>query len=289
MKKNIFLIILTLVTVFCIIFGSFIHLGYTGKTVRGVGNTVSRAVHRGIRSFWRGDPADEPIFEDDENYDYDYDDYDDYDDYNDYDDYDNDFTETDNDDFWKGKNFISTPVKDFDSIRIDGKVVAVSVERGNSFTVDVAYTKESLRPEYKVTGETLVVSQPYHKARKAVNGQCKIIIKVPFGTKLEDVDINVNVGAIQIQDIDTEDVVINTDVGAITIDNVVFKKLKATSDVGAINVNLVDSLSVYGINAKTDLGGIQVGGKSARRKYVQNGTSDKTIKISTDIGGIEIQ
>ena len=266
MNKKIFLIIITCVTVLCILVGSFMHLGYQRNAFRSVGRNVSRAIRNSFRGVKNGDYSDSDL-------EYDFDDFDDID---------------DSDEDWVGKESKSAELEKFETIDINGSVMAVKIERGNSYSIDVYYAKKELRPAYKVTGQVLKINQPDYKSGRSTNGKCSVVIKVPFGAKIDNIKINVDVGAIELKNIDTEDAEINTDVGAISIDNVVFENLKANSDVGAVSISLVDDINNYGIDAKTQLGGIEVSGRSAKRKYTQKGTTSKNIKIKTEVGGIDI-
>ena len=265
MNKRTFMIIISCVTIFCIIAGAFINLRHVGPSVSKVGRSVSRSVRNSIKNARNND------------YDYDFDD-----------DFDMDLELDDLDSDPGAKKFTNT-LESFEEVSINAKVMGVTIERGNRFEVSGSYTKAALKPNISVSGGTLKISQPDYKYKMVTNGNCKIAITVPFGTQLESINANIDVGAIELKGIDVEDIDLNTDVGAIAVNNVEFNELKANSDVGAVALELTKPLSEYNIDARSDVGAIQVDGASVKRKYNRQGSTNKRIKIKTDVGGIDIQ
>lgn len=265
MNRKLFLIIISSVTVLCIILGACIHLGHAWSgSVKSVGKSVSKAVRQGIkvtRSY------DFHIDDDEDELDIDIDD----------------------EDAESGTKNFSNTLSQFDSVEIDANVMGVKIERGNSFEISGSYTKTHLKPNVNITGGTLRISQPDYRRNRVTNGNCKIVITVPFGTRMDSFNAGIDVGAVSLKGIDIEDIQIKTDVGAIAVENVKFNELNATSDVGAVSVELTDSVNEYNIDIKSDVGGIQVDNRNVKRKYSQSGSTNKKIKIRTDVGGIEVK
>lgn len=262
MNKKIFMIIITSITILCIIAGTFYHFRYTMSGVVNVGKNISKAVRNGFKSG--------------EDWDFDMD-------------FDEDFDADSDDTILPSKHTFTNPLADFDSIAIKGNVMGISIKRGNRFEISGSYNKDPLKPSFGVSGGTLKVSQPGYKRKLVTNGNCKIEITVPFGTNLDTVDINVDVGAVSVEGVDLDQATINTDVGAIAFKNVEFRDLTANSDVGAISLELLHPVSEYTIEAKSDVGAIQVNNSNVKRRYSQTGSSNKRITIKTDVGGIEVK
>lgn len=274
MKKNTFLIIITCVTVVCILAGAYIHLCYQKPLIRSTGKTISRALRNGFRSV-RNDIRDD--------FDQDFDD--DFDE-----DFDNDFdVDIDSDSSDSNAQKFSSQLEIFDSIQIDANVMGVSIKRGNSYEISGSYVRNAFKPNYSVSGATLRITQPKYKNRLVPNGNCKIVITLPFGIQLDSINANVDVGAVELNGIDVLDIDIKTDVGAIAVNNVEFRELKADSDVGAVSVEVTQPLNEYNIDVKSDVGGIQVNNQNCKRKYSATGTTNKRIKVRTDVGGIDIK
>lgn len=262
MNKRIFLIIITCVTIACIIIGSVVNLRFTVPSFSSVGRTVSKAVKKSLDSARNLDNDD---------YDFDED------------------IDIDIDDSVPGTHTFTNPLQEFDSIAIDANIMGVSVERGNRFEITGSYSKEALKPSFSVSGGTLKITQPKYRTKLVSNNNCKIVITIPYGNPLESVDINVDVGAVALKGIDLEDAQVVTDVGAVAVENVEFRELSVKSDVGAVAVELTQSVDEYNIDVRSDVGAIQINGAKVRRKYSKTGSTNKRINIKTDVGGIEIK
>lgn len=250
MKKNTYLIIITLVTVLCIIIGAFINLRFAGRGFAKAKNAIRKS-----------------FAEDD--YDFDIDD-----DYN----FDDDTIVYDSED-----------LEPFHTVSVQGSVLAVVIERGNSYSISTKYSMKRLKPEYSLNNGRLSVVQKTKRKSVMGNNNCKVTITVPYGVTLDKLDIDVDVGAIELSGFDVDTCSISTDVGAVALSKLDFKNMKIKSDVGAVSVELIEDVSLYEIDSSSDLGAIEINGNHAKRKYSQTGSNGKKLKIQTDIGGIEIK
>lgn len=262
MKRTTYLIIIAAVTIFCIIFGAFINLRYAGRGWK--------SARKAIRNSFK--------------YEYDYDDYDDDTDL-DFDDYDLD----DDDDFEDNTTaFDSETLEKFDTISIEGSVLAVEISRGNSYSIGSRYTSNRLKPEFSLKNGRLYIVQHAGKRKMVGNHKCNIKITVPYGVTIDKLDIDLNVGAVQLSGFDVKSASIHTDVGAISVEQLDFDDMYIKSDVGAVAIELLQDSNAYQINANSDLGGITIDGNAVKRRYSQKGTNNKRLRIKTNVGGIEI-
>jgi len=256
MKKNIFLIIITLVTVLCIVIGAFHHIGIPRKSVSSISSSIKRGLGSGNFKF---------DFDDDEEEIEDFD--------------------FENDD---PKSFDSETISEFKELEVKMKVGGLKIERGNKWEIKSKYTYKYLKPAYTLKNGKLSITQPNYKNQRVGNKSCRIVITVPFGTVLENLSLNMDVGAVDLSGFDIKKGSIDTDVGAISISNVNFNDLDLDSDVGAVAIELVEPVENYDININSDLGGITVDGKNVKHRYSQKGDMDKRLRINTDVGGVEV-
>lgn len=264
MKRNIFLIIITGITVICIIAGAVRHISIHDKDMRSLRSSIKE----GIRS---GD------------FDFDFDDY--YED-NDYDEEDswNDFDF----DTADPKSFDSEVIGEFTDLSVRLKVGALKIERGNKWEIKSKYSQKNLKPVYTLKNKKLSISQPHYRNNVLGNKDCRVIITVPFGVELDKLYANLDVGAIDLSGFDVKTGSVDTNVGAISISKVGFKDLDVESDVGAVSIDLIESVDKYDVNISSDLGGITINGHNAKRKYTHKGDSSKRLRVRTDIGAIEV-
>lgn len=258
MNKKIFLIVLAVVTIFCIIFGSFHHLGISKKGYSSLSSSIRNGFRHG-KFYFHSDDVDDI---DEEDFDFEDDD---------------------------PKSFESETISEFNELDVNLKVGGLKIERGNKWEIQSKYTFKYLKPEYSLKNGKLTITQPGYKKQYIGNKSCNVVITVPFGTEFDKVNIKMAVGAVELSGFDIKKGSIDTDVGAISISNVNFNDLDLDSDVGAVAIELVEPVEKYDININSDLGGIVVDGKNVKRRYSQKGDKDKSLRINTDIGGIEVE
>ena len=241
MKKTILLVVLGVITVFCIIFGTAKHLG--------------GSLSLGDIPFIHIGGGDEGDFEESDNH----------------------------------NGSIDETLEAFSSIKINATVMEIRIEEGSQFKIESNYTKSWLEPNFAVRNGELEVTQ--RKKKNSFNGgnnNCKFILTVPKGTKLYDVDIQSNVGDITLSELDTEKIDIDVNVGEVAVRDVDFNIIEVETNVGEVSVNPNESLENFEISLSADVGEVRVDGKSYKRNYNQRGSTDKKIKISTNVGQINL-
>ena len=256
MKRNTFLIIISAVTIICIIAGSIHHLGFVRKNRNSLRSSIKEHIRNGKLHF------------------------------------DDDYTDEDWDD-WnfedeEVKDFTAEAIEEFEELDVKLNTGALKIERGNSWKIQTKYMNKHIMPENSVKNKKLTITQPNLRGRVLTNKNCAIIITVPFGTEIKKLTARLDVGAIELNGFDIGVGSVDTDVGAISITNVGFKELDLDSDVGAVSIDLIEPIENYDVKITSDLGGISIDGHHAKRKYIHNGNKNKSLRIHTDIGGIEV-
>lgn len=251
MKKTVLLIILGAITVFCVIFGTIRNVG------KGFNLFNNPVIHLG---------DDDPEV----NFKWEW--------------------HSDNDGNKENNYSISQSLDKFSAIRIDGSIMEIRVEEGDRFYFDSTFTRDWLRPKISVENETLVVKQGRQKSGfKGGNNNCRVVITVPSGTKFSDIVIDSNVGDIRLRNLFAERIDIQTNVGEVSVRDVSFDKLEVNSNVGEISIAPVYSIDEYSISASTDVGEVRVDGKKYKRNYNASGSTGKRIKLSANVGEVNIK
>lgn len=251
MKKTVLLIILGAITVFCVIFGTIRNVG------KGFNLFNNPVIHLG---------DDDPEV----NFKWEW--------------------HSDNDGNKENNYSISQSLDKFSAIRIDGSIMEIRVEEGDRFYFDSTFTRDWLRPKISVENETLVVKQGRQKSGfKGGNNNCRVVITVPSGTKFSDIVIDSNVGDIKLRNLFAERIDIQTNVGEVSVRDVSFDKLEVNSNVGEISIAPVYSIDEYSISASTDVGEVRVDGKKYKRNYNASGSTGKRIKLSANVGEVNIK
>ena len=276
MKRNVYLILITVITILCIIAGTGYHLVRFGLSVA------------------EGLPSFSEFIEAISDWDDDGDDSDDSD---------------DNDD---SDNGISTSVDAsqknldaFSSINADLNVVDLTIQRGNTFSITCKASKK-LTPEYKVENNCLTITQ-YAKAHNALGRNKKCSVTITVADTLTDLKLHTNVGDVDLSglnvlaldlradvgDIDLENCTLETstldaNVGDIDLEDCTFTSMEITSNVGDVDLDCKEDLSGYHIELGTGVGDVNVNDTYCHRSYSNQGGSSHSLTIANDTGDISL-
>ena len=216
--------------------------------------------------------------------------------------------------------------KGYKDIEFKGAIADVIIAEGDGYSFHFK-GDEVLKPNVSVKNDTLVVTQKKVRTEfNNRNRYAEITITVPAGS-LKKIEIESAVGDVTLKDLSCEKIKavmavgsINTDnvncsgdvrmeanVGGIFLKNSSFGDMDLNSDVGEIEISGctfedadIDSdiagVTIKGINPDDydfdidcSLGDFEYNGKSYGRKgRINNKNSRYTLRVSTDIGGVEI-
>ena len=68
-----------------------------------------------------------------------------------------------------------------------------------------------------------------------------------------------------------------------------FDNVSIDNNVGEVSVYTAANLDDYDISLSTDVGEVNVEGRSFKRSYNQHGNGNKKIKVKTDVGEINLK
>lgn len=102
--------------------------------------------------------------------------------------------------------------------------------------------------------------------------------------RAEDLTVVMNVGDLDILRGEFKNTNINTDVGDVDVENTVFDNMEIYSDVGDVDVMVDGDLEDYDIKMSTDIGDISVNRDKKKKEYISEGKADKKIIIETHVG-----
>lgn len=102
----------------------------------------------------------------------------------------------------------------------------------------------------------------------------------------EKCDISADVGNIYVYGTNLGNAWFDSDTGDITLDECEFQSLDAQSDVGDVEISTRKELSAYELDFTTDVGDIRVNGRNYGRTFYQQGTGKNYVKIQGDVGDI---
>lgn len=100
-------------------------------------------------------------------------------------------------------------------------------------------------------------------------------------------DIDTNMGEITIKNTDLGKADIDNDMGSIRIKNCIFQDLNVDNSMGEILIEANQSLDNYQIELEAAMGDVQVNGQSEGTKYRQSGNAG-TLEASTSMGSVRL-
>ncbi len=101
-------------------------------------------------------------------------------------------------------------------------------------------------------------------------------------------DIDTNMGEITIKDTALGEAEIDNDMGTIRMEHCIFQNLKADNSMGEIYIDADQNLDQYEIEFKAEMGNVRVNGQSQGTKYRQSGNSGK-LEASTSMGSVIVE
>ena len=173
--------------------------------------------------------------------------------------------------------------KTFDDIMLNVAIGDLRIVYGDAYQVEYNYP-EKLKPEVKVREGVLTIDQ------KQGNGGVNfgfgnlgtlgdmdydLVITIPKDTKIGDVNLSMDMGNIQMDDICMEDLTIDADMGNIEANQISFAKMDIDADMGNIEMNEV---AFDRGECDADMGSIEL----------RNAVFDR-LECDADMGSIEIE
>ena len=186
-------------------------------------------------------------------------------------------------DYQKSDEMTVLNFESFDDIMLNVAIGDLSIVYGDAYQVEYNYP-EKLKPEVNLRDRVLTIDQKQGKGGVNFFGfgnwdtlgdmDYDLVITIPKDTKIGDVNLSMDMGNIQIDDINMEDLTIDADMGNIEANQISFAKMDMDADMGNIEMNKV----VFDRGeCDADMGSIEL----------KNATFDR-LECDADMGSIEI-
>jgi len=206
-------------------------------------------------------------------------------------------------------------LKAFDKIEGELAIGSLTIKYGDDYTVSYENYPEKEVPTWKVSGGTLKISQKTKKAWKlggmknGYNG-AEVVITIPKdatpdvslemnmgtlkaekGMTFGDVNLDADMGSIELTGCRAKDLELNADMGAITIENTSFDEADINASMGGITLK---DVTFDEADLKADMGSIEVSGTfedleakcSMGSIEVTNHNKDAKLDLKADMGDV---
>lgn len=197
----------------------------------------------------------------------------------------------------------------FEAIYLDVDKVNVDIKEGNEYSI-CYYLSDEADLKTEVKDGILTVKLNYTEDKIQVisfNRDSKIIIYVPENEVIKEADLCLDVGNLEICDVEIINCKTVNEVGNTEFENIIMDNLVAKSDVGEISleecrlncaditgnignveVELEGNLSDYDLELSSDMGNVKVNGEKEANTYKSDGKGDNLIKVVNDIGNVSV-
>jgi len=161
--------------------------------------------------------------------------------------------------FTNSKNIVTGSI-DLDgkveSIEIDLDIGDISIEYGDKASIDYE-CPEKLIPKANIENGVLEIKSPKNvnlRFKEAKNTEYKYVIIIPKGTELKNIEMDMDCGNIEFNDIKAGFIEINADLGNVELGNIECSSFEVVADLG--NIEIKDS-TLGNTKAKADLGSVE--------------------------------
>lgn len=185
-------------------------------------------------------------------------------------------------------NKINITQKDIESVFIDIDIGDVSIVSGDSFTVSYDCNHEYLKPIIESSDKKLNIKQNNHIKTGPKTKHCNILITIPDDFSFNVIKVQNDIGQIKIRDTKSSGLIVHTDIGEVKIIDCKFDNADVQTDIGEVQIKGLDSQSSHCYKLRRDIGNISLFGNNYSSFISENIDESKLIKVTTNIGAINI-
>ena len=197
-------------------------------------------------------------------------------------------------------------VERFTNIEVQVNVIDVYIQSGDKYEVKIE-CDERVKPELEIKDNILILKSLQDVNNIPYNTKNVCYITVPADTELGSININSDVGDVQIDNtlaqniiltVSVGDVMVNgsdiktcdidASVGDVTLTDTKFDNIQAQVDTGDTQITTTENLSDYSFDIKTAVGDININNDEYEEKYTKTGSADKQIKVTSSVGYVKV-
>ena len=197
-------------------------------------------------------------------------------------------------------------VERFTNIEVKVNVIDVYIQSGDKYEVKIE-CDERVKPEFEIKDNILILKSLQDVNNIPYNTKNVCYITVPADTELGSININSDVGDVQIDNtlaqniiltVSVGDVIVNgsdiktcdieASVGDVTLTDTKFDNIQAQVDTGDTQITTTEKLSDYSFDITTDVGDISINNDEYEEKYTKTGSADKQIKVISSVGCVKV-
>lgn len=164
-----------------------------------------------------------------------------------------------------GEEARTMKVEPFSSIDLDCDMGSVELIRSDNFSVELNYDKKIGAPEVEVEGGTLAVTSQAHRDwwfdlsifKGRDYADTKVKIYYPEGTVFKNVQLENDMGDLNLKGIQAENVDVASNCGDVKLDGVIADSLRIDCDMGSTDAR---NIQTKGVDVEANMGNVKLAG-----------------------------
>lgn len=135
----------------------------------------------------------------------------------------------------------------------------------------------------------ITITVPKEAKLSRISGGCDLGDVEFDGLTVDEIDIECDLGQAVISDVTASSITCDCNLGNCEITECSFDNLTVNNDMGNIEVVSKNSLNDYIMDLSVSMGGIEVNGEDYGTHYKQKGDQDKKIELTNSMGSISVE
>lgn len=135
----------------------------------------------------------------------------------------------------------------------------------------------------------IIITVPQDASLSDITGYCDLGDVELNNLTADNISITCDLGEASLSNVSATSITCDCNLGSCEIDDCYFDNLSINNDLGSVEVSGNISLTDYTMKLTASMGGIEINDKDYHSSYEQKGDTDKTITISCNMGSIEIE
>lgn len=135
----------------------------------------------------------------------------------------------------------------------------------------------------------ITITVPKEAELSCISGDCDLGDVEITGLTVDEIDIECDLGQAVITDVTAQSITCVCNLGNCEINECSFDNLDVDNDMGGIEVYSKNPLTDYGMDLSVSMGEIEVDGEDYGTHYKQKGGKDKNINLTNSMGSISIE
>lgn len=179
------------------------------------------------------------------------------------------------------------------SVEVDVDCGDVWVQEGDEVSASLSWNLNNYDLSYHVENGVLKVESESWGIGHigTLNINCKVIVTVPAGTALDELEISTDLGDVEVDaDVTVRKAELSTNLGDVVCRNLQARELDAESDLGDITVAVPAECKDLSYDLSTDLGTVYFNGQSQKNPTVKVSSDQKYyVEAKTSLGNVKLE